>query len=100
MFNKSFLGGAGAGGAKSGPSPEEGCSVLDEETSPIMNALFSGDHRGRFMLRLFEGFDMDAVMLLDLLRIHCTRERLVGTSQSCCLSGQDRSIVSTVSRTD
>lgn len=80
MFNKNFLGGAGAGGSKSGPNPEEGCSVLDEETSPIMNALFSGDHRGRFMLRLFEGFDMDAVSLLDLLRIHSIRDHLVGIS--------------------
>ncbi|KAF9124519.1 Anaphase-promoting complex subunit 4 [Mortierella sp. GBA39] len=78
MFNKNFMGGAGAGGAKSGPSPEESCSVLDEETSPIMNVLFSGDHRGRFMLRLFEGFDMDAVLLLDLLRINGTRNHLGG----------------------
>ncbi|KAH7049737.1 anaphase-promoting complex, cyclosome, subunit 4-domain-containing protein [Linnemannia elongata] len=78
MFNKNFLGGAGAGGSKSGPGPEEGCSVLDEETSPIMNALLSGDDRGRFMLRLFEGFDMDAVSLLDLLRIHGTKDHLGG----------------------
>ncbi|OAQ33214.1 hypothetical protein K457DRAFT_122904 [Linnemannia elongata AG-77] len=78
MFNKKFLGGAGAGGSKSGPGPEEGCSVLDEETSPIMNALLSGDDRGRFMLRLFEGFDMDAVSLLDLLRIHGTKDHLGG----------------------
>lgn len=94
MFNKNFLGGAGAGGSKSGPGPEESCSVLDEETSPIMNALLSGDDRGRFMLRLFEGFDMDAVSLLDLLRIYGTKDHLVGISQSRCLSGQDRSIVS------
>ncbi|KAG0063884.1 Anaphase-promoting complex subunit 4, partial [Linnemannia elongata] len=78
MFNKNFLGGAGAGGSKSGPGPEESCSVLDEETSPIMNALLSGDDRGRFMLRLFEGFDMDAVSLLDLLRIYGTKDHLGG----------------------
>jgi hypothetical protein len=80
MFNKNFLGGAGAGGSKSGPTPEDGCSVLDEESGPIMNVLFSGDQRGRFILRLFEGFDMDSVSLLDLLRMHSTKDHLVGTS--------------------
>ncbi|KAF9156967.1 Anaphase-promoting complex subunit 4 [Linnemannia schmuckeri] len=78
MFNKNFMSGTGAGGAKSGPSPEENCSVLDEETSPIMNVLFLGDHRGRFMLRLFEGFDMDVVSLPDLLKICGTRDHLGG----------------------
>ncbi|KAG0282707.1 anaphase promoting complex subunit 4 [Linnemannia gamsii] len=76
MFNKNLLGGAGAGGSKAGSSPEEGCNVLDEETGPIMNVLFSGDQRGKFMLRLFEGFDMDTVSLLELLRIQGTKDRL------------------------
>lgn len=80
MFNKNLLGGVGAGGSKVGPSPEEGCSLLDEETGPIMNVLFSGDQRGRFMMRLFEGFDMDTVSLLELLRIHGTKNHLVCTS--------------------
>ncbi|KAF9131198.1 Anaphase-promoting complex subunit 4 [Mortierella sp. 14UC] len=70
MFNKTILGGAGTGGNKSAPSPEESCNVLDEESSPIMNVLLSGDHQGRLMLRLFEGFDMDTVSLSDLLRTY------------------------------
>ncbi|KAK3829669.1 MAG: anaphase-promoting complex, cyclosome, subunit 4-domain-containing protein [Linnemannia gamsii] len=74
MFNKNFLGGAGAGGNKSALSPEENCNVLDEESSPIMNVLLSGDHQGRMMLRLFEGFDMESILLSDLLKIHNSTE--------------------------
>ncbi|KAF9911645.1 hypothetical protein EC991_002763 [Linnemannia zychae] len=73
MFNKNFLGGAGTAGNRSTPSPEESCNVLDEESSPIMNVLLSGDHRGRLMLRLFDGFDMETVSLSDLLKAYGSR---------------------------
>ncbi|KAF9084602.1 Anaphase-promoting complex subunit 4 [Mortierella sp. AD031] len=75
MFNKNFSGGAGTGVTKAGVNPEERCNVLDEESSPIMNVLFSGDRHGRFMMRLFEGFDMDSVSLPELLKIHGIRHQ-------------------------
>ncbi|KAF9093321.1 Anaphase-promoting complex subunit 4 [Mortierella sp. GBA35] len=75
MFNKNFSGGAGTGVTKAGANPEERCNVLDEESSPIMNVLFSGDRHGRFMMRLFEGFDMDSVSLPELLKIHDIRHQ-------------------------
>ncbi|KAF9380612.1 Anaphase-promoting complex subunit 4 [Podila verticillata] len=47
----------------------EDVTVLDEESSPIMNALFSSDSHGRFRLRLFGGFDMESISLSEMLQM-------------------------------
>lgn len=39
----------------------------DEESSDVMNVLFAGDNRGSFRLRLFGGFEVKAVSLLNLM---------------------------------
>ncbi|KAG0099379.1 Anaphase-promoting complex subunit 4 [Podila epicladia] len=54
-------------GTALGLSKAEDVTVLDEESSPIMNALFSSDNHGRFRLRLFGGFDMESISLKDML---------------------------------
>ncbi|KAF9279468.1 Anaphase-promoting complex subunit 4 [Mortierella antarctica] len=55
-------------GTALGLSKAEDVTVLDEESSPIMNALFSSDNQGRFKLRLFGGFDMESISLKDMLQ--------------------------------
>lgn len=55
-------------GTALGLSKAEDVTVLDEESSPIMNALFSSDNHGRFRLRLFGGFDMESISLSDMLQ--------------------------------
>lgn len=55
-------------GSALGLSKAEDVTVLDEESSPIMNALFSSDSHGRFRLRLFGGFDMESISLSEMLQ--------------------------------
>ncbi|KAG0304314.1 anaphase promoting complex subunit 4 [Dissophora globulifera] len=70
MFNKPSAqsGGAGLGGAESGPMLEEDVIDMDEESSDIMNVLFAGDSCAEFKLRMFGGFETNAISLLDLIR--------------------------------
>ncbi|KFH69701.1 hypothetical protein MVEG_04507 [Podila verticillata NRRL 6337] len=56
-------------GSALGLSKAEDVTVLDEESSPIMNALFSSDSHGRFRLRLFGGFDMESISLSEMLQM-------------------------------
>ncbi|KAG0040604.1 Anaphase-promoting complex subunit 4 [Podila clonocystis] len=63
-----FGGAARTAGTVHGLSKPEDVTVLDEESSPIMNALFSSDSHGRFRLRLFGGFDMKSISLKDMLQ--------------------------------
>lgn len=55
-------------GSALGLSKAEDVTVLDEESSPIMNALFSSDSHGRFRLRLFGGFDVESISLSEMLQ--------------------------------
>lgn len=55
-------------GSVLGLSKAEDVTVLDEESSPIMNALFSSDSHGRFRLRLFGGFNMESISLSEMLQ--------------------------------
>ncbi|KAF9427015.1 Anaphase-promoting complex subunit 4 [Podila epigama] len=61
------LGPRAVAGSVVGLEKLEDVSVLDEESSAVMNVLFSANLQGHFKLRLFGGFDMKSLSLLDML---------------------------------